>query len=71
MCSTAEEGEGWKEEVEWKEEGVEGVEGVEQGRGEGGRGWPLPTCSLMTVTKTGKLLLKGGNVAGQLLYTTL
>ena len=31
MCSTAEEGEGWKEEVEWKEEGVEG------GAGEGGR----------------------------------
>ena len=44
---------------------------VEQGRGEGGRGRPLLACSLMTVTKTGKLLLKGGNVAGQLLYTTL
>ena len=46
----------------WKEEGVEGVEGVEQGRGEGGRGRPLPMCSLMTVTKMGKLLLKGGEV---------
>ena len=53
---------GERGEVEWKEEGVEGVEGVEQERGEGGRGLPLPTCSLMTVMKTGKLLLKGGEV---------